>query len=99
MSRVATERYSSLPGWRSRQEYRGYRTNWVVAIDVESLSRPEHQNRKEVGSGDEGDDEGQAKDARILSRTLREDGMLRKFGLPQEETHQQDDAEDERCKD
>ena len=74
-------------------------TNWVVAIDVESLSRPEHQNRKEVRSGDEGDDEGRAKDARILSQPLREHGMLRKLGLPQEETHQQDDAEDERCKD
>ncbi|KAK1020584.1 hypothetical protein LTS16_026971, partial [Friedmanniomyces endolithicus] len=51
-------------------------TNWVVAIDVESLSRPEHQNRKEVRSGDEGDDEGRAKDARILSQPLREHGML-----------------------
>lgn len=51
-------------------------TNWIMAVHVECLRGPEHQNGEEVGSTDEGDHQSQAKHSWILLQTLREHGIL-----------------------
>lgn len=41
------------PDWEATDS----NTNWVVAIDIESLRGPEEEHREEIGAGDESDHE------------------------------------------
>lgn len=54
----------------------------IMAVDVEGLSRPEHDDREEVGAGDEGDDQSQGQDARILLQASWEHGEFGTFDFP-----------------
>ena len=60
-------------------------TNRVLTIDVECLCGPEKQDGEEVGSRDEGDDQRQDEDARILFETSGKHGKLGEFPFPDEE--------------
>ena len=71
-------------------------TNGVMAVDVEGLSRPEHEDREEVSTGDEGDDERKTQNARLVSQALGEHGMLCAIGLPKDERDDEHSAKDER---
>ncbi len=55
--------------------------------------------REEICTGDESDDKGQTENARVLSQSLREHGVLGEFGLPEEEGDEQYDSKDERDED
>lgn len=69
-------------------------TDGIMTIDVERLSRPEHENGKEVGAGDESDDERQGEDSRILSKSFGEHGIFGEIGLPDQESNQEHGSED-----
>lgn len=56
-----------------------------MTVDVESLGRPKHQNGKEVGTRDEGDDQGEGEDTGFLAETLGEHGEFGKLGFPDAE--------------
>jgi hypothetical protein len=71
--------------------------NGVMPVDVECLRRPEHEDREEIGAGDERDDQCQAEDARILLETLWEHWVLCEVAFPDEESDEEDCAEDKRC--
>lgn len=47
-----------------------------MAVDVERLSGPEHQDGEEIGSADKGDDQRQTQHTRILLQTFREHWVL-----------------------
>ena len=40
--------------------------DWVMAVDIKGLGWPEHDDREEIGTGDEGDDESEGENARCL---------------------------------
>lgn len=88
----AGARQDREPYWKSSDAD----TNWIMAVHIEGLSGPEHEDAEEVGAADEGDDERQGEDAGVLSQTFREHGVLCAIGFPQEETDDQDHAQDER---
>ena len=71
----------------------------IMAVDIESLSRPKHEIGEEVGSGDEGDQEGKRQDARVLLESLREHGEFGAVCFPKQEGDDEDGTEDERRKD
>ena len=77
----------------------GCHTN--ISVTLSNFSReakltPEHDDREEVGSRDEGDDEREAQDARILSQTLGKHRILRPERFPEEEADQHGGSENER---
>lgn len=57
----------------------------ILAVDVEGLRGPEHEDGEEVGAGDEGDDEGQGEDARVLLEPGGKHGEFGKLGFPDAE--------------
>ena len=68
--------------------------NGIVAINVEGLSRPEHDDGEEVGAGDEGDDQSQGENSRFLLQTRWEHGEFGEFDLPDREgDEKQEEAE------
>lgn len=69
-----------------------------MAVDIESLGGPKQQHGEEVGTGDEGDDQSEGKDARRLLQAGREHGIWCKFGFPSNEGHEQEEANKEGCK-
>jgi hypothetical protein len=71
-------------------------TDRVMSVDVESLGRPEHEDREEVGSRDEGDDQGQDQSSRSLVQAPGEHGKLGELGLPNAESDDEDNTDDER---
>ena len=71
-------------------------TYGIVAVDVESLRRPEHDNGEEVGARNKGDDERENKCAWRLLDACWEHGVFGKLCFPEYKASQQDDAEDER---
>jgi len=56
-----------------------------LTIDVECLCGPEEQDGEEVGARDEGDDEGQDEDARVLLQASWKHRELGKFPFPDKE--------------
>lgn len=62
-----------------------------MAVHVECLCRPEHEDREEVRARDEGDDEGQAENTRLLAQSLGEHGVLC-VSLPDDEGDEEDCA-------
>lgn len=71
---------------------------WLLfnATYVESLCRPEHQNREEVRAGDEGDDQCETENARLLPQSFGEHWELSSITFPDEESYEERNAEDER---
>lgn len=69
--------------------------NRVMAVDIERLGWPEHNHREEIGTGDEGDHERQAKSSRFLLQAGREDWIFRSVDLPECEGDQQEEANDQ----
>ena len=63
----------------------------VVAVDVEGLCGPEHDDGEEVGAGDEGNDQRQGQNARLLLQAGRKHGEFGKLDFP-------DGEEDEGCR-
>jgi hypothetical protein len=61
-----------------------------MPVDIESLGRPEHDNRKEVGTGDEGDDKSQGEDAWCLLKAGGEHGVLGAVDFPEAEGNDED---------
>lgn len=59
------------------------------------LCRPEHENGEEIGPGDEGDDQSQAENTRVLAQTFWEHRVFCTICLPQNEGHEENEAEDE----
>jgi hypothetical protein len=57
-------------------------TGGIVAVDVESLCWPEHDDGKEVGAGDKGDDECQSQNARFLLEASGEHGEFGTLNFP-----------------
>ena len=72
-------------------------TNGVMAVNVESLCGPEHEDGEEVGAADEGDDQCQSQDAWILPQSLWEHRVLGAIRFPDAKGDEQDYTEDERC--
>ena len=70
----------------------------VVSIHVERLGRPEHEDGEEIGARDEGDDECEREDARLLAQTLGEHGVLCTVYFPEDEGYQEDGTKDKRHK-
>lgn len=68
----------------------------IVAVHIECLRRPEHENGEEVGTRDEGDDEGQSEDSGLLSQSLWEHGIFC-VALPDHKSHDENSAQDQRC--
>ena len=56
-----------------------------MTIHIESLSRPEHDDREEVGARDEGDDECESKNPGCLLQAGREHRILCTINLPEAE--------------
>ena len=67
----------------------------IVTVDIEGLGRPEHEDGKEVGAGDEGDDESEDERPRRLLDASRKHGILGKLHLPDHKRSQQDHTNDE----
>jgi hypothetical protein len=65
-----------------------------MAEYIERLGGPEHQYRKEVGTGDEGDHECETQSTRLLLQAGREDGILGSIDLPECESDKQEEAND-----
>ena len=66
----------------------------IVAVDVERLGGPEHENGEEVGSAHEGDDQRQGEHTGVLAETLGEHGVLR-VAFPDHKGDQHDGAQEE----
>jgi hypothetical protein len=71
----------------------------VMTVNVESLSRPEHENREEVGTGNESDDQGEDEGALLLANPAREHGICGIVDLPENEAGEDENSQDERHKD
>ena len=68
-----------------------------MAIDIVGLSRPEKEYREEVGTADEGDDQGQIEDVRSLLESRRKHWILGSFPLPDKEGNYEEEADEEGC--
>lgn len=66
----------------------------IVAVDVEGLRGPEHDDGEEVCAGDEGDDESEAEDSGFLLQPVGEHGVRGSVHFPEEETRDEKSAED-----
>ena len=73
--------------------------NGVMTVNIERLSRPEHEHREEVGSGDESDDQSQTQGSRLLLQACGEDGVFSAVYLPETKGSEQEEAKDQRGKD
>jgi hypothetical protein len=69
--------------------------NRVMTVDVEGLCGPEHDDREEVGTGDEGDDQSQGQDARFLLKTRGEHGIFGTLYFPDGEGDAECSSEEE----
>jgi len=63
--------------------------NWILTVDVESLGRPEKQDRKEIGAGDESNDEREDQNPRILLQPAWEHGEFGELPFPDKECRDQ----------
>lgn len=75
---------------------------WVtrtMAVHVESLCWPEHQDGEEVGARNESDDQREAENARLLTKALGKHRILRPISLPENEGSDENKAQDEWCQD
>lgn len=70
-------------------------TGGIMAVDVESLCWPEHDDREEIGAGDEGDDQGQRKNARFLLQARWEHGEFGTLDFPDGESDAECGSEEE----
>lgn len=66
-----------------------------MAVDVEGLCGPEQQNREEVGTRDEGDDEGESQDTGLFPEARWEHWEFGTVDLPEAEGNQQDRSKNE----
>jgi hypothetical protein len=62
-------------------------TNGIMAVDVEGLSGPEHDNGKEAAARDKCDDEGESEDSGFLLQTSWEHGILGSIDFPKAECY------------
>jgi hypothetical protein len=69
--------------------------NGIMAVDVESLCWPEHDDGEKVGAGDEGDEQGQGQDERFLLKTGREHGKFGTLDFPDGEGDAECSSEEE----
>ena len=74
-------------------------TNGVVSVHIERLRRPEHEDREEVGARDECNDERKTENARLLTQTFGEHGVLCAVCLPPDEGDDENSTQDEWCED
>ena len=68
----------------------------VMAVDVEGLRGPEHDNGEEIGAGDEGDDQCQSEDARFLLQARWKHGELGALDFPDCEGDHERGSEEKR---
>ncbi len=68
--------------------------DWILAVNVERLRGPKHENGEEVCAGDESDDESQGENTRILLETGGEHGEFGKLGFPHTEGDEEKGTED-----
>jgi len=68
----------------------------LVAVHVPGLAGPDHQDREEVGSGDEGDDEGQDQRPGGFAEPSRQHGIRGHVDLPDSEPDQQQATDKDR---
>lgn len=73
----------------------GRSRSFLLHETYEGLRWPEHENGKEVGSGDECNDQGEGEDARILLQALREHWILCTISLPEHECHDEYEAKNQ----
>jgi hypothetical protein len=71
----------------------------VVAVDIERLCRPEHDDRDEIGTGNKRDDKGENQDARFLLQSRWEDGVLSPINFPKNKANEDEESNDERNED
>lgn len=71
----------------------------VMAVHVESLRGPEHDDREEVGARDEGDDQGQGQNARFLLQARWEHGKFGPLDFPNGKGDAECSSEEERDED
>lgn len=64
----------------------------IMAIYIERLGRPEHENGEEVCARDECDDEGENESTRLLVETLWEDGVFGVVCFPDDKGNHEDDT-------
>jgi hypothetical protein len=67
--------------------------NWVMAINVESLRWPEHDDGEEIRPGDECDNERKGKDPGFLLQAWWEDGIVGPVYLPETKSNQEGETE------
>jgi hypothetical protein len=63
-----------------------------MTVDIESLSRPEHDDGEEICSRNESNDQSQCEDTRFLLEPGREHGMLCAVNLPETEGDYEEEA-------
>lgn len=69
-----------------------------MTVDIEGLSRPEHDDGEEVGAGNCSDDQCQGKDSGFLLHSRREHGELCEFRFPDGESDEEEyGTENKRC--
>lgn len=68
----------------------------IMTIHVERLRGPEHDHRKEIGTGDKGDDEGEAECSRLQLEPRRENRVLGSIDFPERKSNQQEEPDNQR---
>lgn len=66
-----------------------------MAVNVERLRWPKHEDREEVGSGNKSNDEGQTKNPGLLAKTLGEHGMFGSVSFPEDKGDKERDTQDQ----
>lgn len=64
-----------------------------MAVNVEGLAGPEHEDAKEVGAGYEGDDEGEGEDSRVLLEPSGDHGVFGELGFPDAKGDQEESTQ------
>lgn len=70
----------------------------ILAIDVECLGRPKHDNREKVGSRDERNEQCESQDSRLLLDTRRKDRVFCAVHFPESKGDHEEKANDQRDK-
>ena len=67
-----------------------------MAVHVEGFCGPEHDDRKEIRAGDEGDHESQTQGTRLLLQPCRENRVFGTVNFPEGKGDEQKEANDQR---
>lgn len=81
----------------SKSHWKSTKTNAnrIMTIHIESFGGPEHDNGEKIGARYKGNEQGETERSRLLLNSRREDGILRSVDLPEHESNQEGNAENQ----